>query len=57
MLNQPNNNTKQDQEIKYAAKQWFDILLMDIKSKQTIAVVQNKKRQDNFNSKRLSIKI
>ena len=54
MLNQQNNNTKQGQEIKYAAKQWFNILLMDIKSKQTIAVVQNKNRQDNLVSKRFS---
>lgn len=57
MLNQINNNTKQGQEIKYAAEQWFNILLMDIKSKQTIAVVQTKKRQENNSSKSYSLKV
>jgi len=54
MLNQPDDNTKRGQEIRYAAEQWFNILLMDIKSKKTIPVVQIKNRQDNLVSKRFS---
>lgn len=51
------NEAKQQENIQHAAKQWFNIVLMDIRSKQTIAVVQTEKRQDNFNSKRFSLKV
>jgi len=48
---------KKQEEIRHFAKQWFNIVLMDIRSKQTIAVVQNKNSQDNFSSKSFSLKV